>query len=359
METIEPLDELDKREVKKPEIIEIRDKLAVILGEIKDMEDAVNDSDGDTSRLTKDVDALIEQEKQKKIGKADDLIKDLERLLVDLDDTKKDATKKLQKYQGLIEDAQQEEGKEDPQLLGKLNQLEKEAAAIKVQIKDINDKQADIKAKKEEAKAFVDEAYANPDNFVPTQIDGVLDGLYELRDKTEGLNEKMGTIDEDLDQRIKDLEDLLRKYHEAKDCNCALDADLAQMKDDVGNTKELLRSLPGRIADIEKALQEMKTGSLPDDTADYWEEKKDIEKWIASLTSSKAKLEALEELHKKKEANFKNLVSQQRKLQGNLEGLKKFSQLVTVEKQAISNMVESGYDIQDVVNGTRNDMGDC
>jgi len=36
----------------------------------------------------------------------------------------------------------------------------------------------------------------------------------------------------------------------------------------------------------------MKAGSVPDESADYWEERKDIGRWIASLTQSKVKLDS-------------------------------------------------------------------
>jgi len=35
-----------------------------------------------------------------------------------------------------------------------------------------------------------------------------------------------------------------------------------------------------------KTLEEMKIGSLPDDSADYWEEKGDIDQWIKALTAA-------------------------------------------------------------------------
>jgi len=37
------------------------------------------------------------------------------------------------------------------------------------------------------------------------------------------------------------------------------------------------------IAALLRTLDEMKKGSTPDETADYWEERKDIEKWIEGL----------------------------------------------------------------------------
>jgi len=55
------------------------------------------------------------------------------------------------------------------------------------------------------------------------------------------------------------------------------------MKDNLAKIKEILKNLPARIAAAMKACHEMKTGSLPDEKADYWEERKNIEKWIGHL----------------------------------------------------------------------------
>jgi predicted nucleic acid-binding Zn-ribbon protein len=87
--------------------------------------------------------------------------------LGDLDDLKKDAMRKLQKYQDMIEAAKENEGSVDPQLMGTLKKLEKEADGIKDQLIDIEAKEKDIKAKREDAKAMIDDAYANPDNYTP------------------------------------------------------------------------------------------------------------------------------------------------------------------------------------------------
>ena len=41
--------------------------------------------------------------------------------------------------------------------------------------------------------------------------------------------------------------------------------------------------MPGEMENMMKTLQEMKNGSEPNDTADYWEEKKKIERNNSSL----------------------------------------------------------------------------
>jgi len=65
----------------------------------------------------------------------------------------------------MIDDAKENEAVDDPQLQGRLKQLEKEAIGIENQLKDIDDKEIDIKKKRDEAKKMIDDAYSNPDAF--------------------------------------------------------------------------------------------------------------------------------------------------------------------------------------------------
>lgn len=45
---------------------------------------------------------------------------------------------------------------------------------------------------------------------------------------------------------------------------------------DLSDIKAVLEDLPQKIKDMLKTLKEMKIGSEPDDTADYWEEREAI-----------------------------------------------------------------------------------
>lgn len=144
----------------------------------------------------------------------------------------------------MIAAAKGNEGQADPQLMGILKKLEKEADGIKEQLKDIEGKEKDIKAKREDAKAMIDDAYANPDNFTPQQIDGIIDGVGDLRAKVDGLNDKSDKIERDVDRRIAELKDLLAKNNATKVLDKEIAEYLARMKDDLANLKDLLNKLP-------------------------------------------------------------------------------------------------------------------
>ena len=49
------------------------------------------------------------------------------------------------------------EGKQDPQLTGTLKKLEKEAEAIQEQLKEIDAKESEIKAKRDDARQMIDD----------------------------------------------------------------------------------------------------------------------------------------------------------------------------------------------------------
>ena len=59
-----------------------------------------------------------------------------------------------------------------------------------------------------------------------------------------------------------------------------------------------------------KTLGEMKLGSTPDESADYWEERKDIDLWIKCLTDAMKDVKKLEDNFKSKDAKVKDLFTQ-------------------------------------------------
>ena len=56
-----------------------------------------------------------------------------------------------------------------------------------------------------------------------------------------------------------------------------------------------------------KTLQEMKNGSEPDESADYWEERKTIDQQLTALKRIKGKLDQLAKTCEKKKVDFSQL----------------------------------------------------
>ena len=88
-----------------------------------------------------------------------------------------------------------------------------------------------------------------------------------------------------------------------------MDGYLKDMKDNLGKIKDILKTLPAKIAAALKTCEEMKTGSLPDESADYWEERKNIDKWIANLKKAEKDLNKIEAEFKVKDAKLKEFTA--------------------------------------------------
>lgn len=132
---------------------------------IKQAGDELTGLESKPSELLGEVNHLIEGEQNNKIETADEKLSDLDIALRVLEDPINDSKNKLAQYTKMIAEAKAQEGQNDPQLMGQLKKLEKEAAGIKDLLVDTEAKGKDLKAKREEAKAVIDDAYANPDNY--------------------------------------------------------------------------------------------------------------------------------------------------------------------------------------------------
>lgn len=103
---------------------------------------------------------------------------------------------------------------------------------------------------------------------------------------------------------------------------------------------------------------EMKNGSEPDDTADYWDERTSIASNISQLISAQNKLHDIEELVNKKESDVKGLVTKSRKT-GDNETLTKIENGISSERDNVEEILNSIYDINDDVQNIKEKMGEC
>jgi predicted CopG family antitoxin len=134
-----------------------------------------------------------------------------------------------------------------------------------------------------------------------------------LRAKVDNLNDKSDKIEQDIDRRILELKDLLAKNNITNALNKDIQDYLNRMKDDLASLKDVLRKLPEQIAKLLETLMEMKKGSVPDESADYWEERKDIDRWIAALNKADATLKKIAAAYEEKDKKFKLLQTESKK----------------------------------------------
>jgi len=83
---------------------------------------------------------------------------------------------------------------------------------------------------------------------------------------------------------------------------------------------------------------EMKNGSEPDDTADYWEERTAIASNITNLISAKNKLNDIDDLVNKKEADVKSFEVKAKKT-GDNDTLAKHEHGICDERAAIEDIL--------------------
>lgn len=71
-----------------------------------------------------DVENMLERDKGRKVDEVEQMLNDLDDHIDDLSLKREDLFKKLNEYKGLIAQAKNKEGREDPELLGRLKELE-------------------------------------------------------------------------------------------------------------------------------------------------------------------------------------------------------------------------------------------
>ena len=87
---------------------------------------------------------------------------------------REDLYKKLGEYKNLIAQAKSKEGRDDPELMAKLKELEGEAKGLEREINDLDNKMNDLKKRRNDSKKLLDEIKRSPNKYTPAQIDQLL-----------------------------------------------------------------------------------------------------------------------------------------------------------------------------------------
>ena len=355
---IDPLNELADRVVPKDEIDDIlKDLRAMNLELTGNQRDILPLKQGIAS-LQGDVEQMLERDKGRKIDEAEKNLGDLDGNINNLENKLDDVINMLNEYKNKIAKAKTQEGREDPELLGKLKDLESEAKGLEREIGDLEGKINDLKKKRNDSKKLLDDIKKNPSKYNPQQIDQLLVGLSDQVERAEGINDKADVISEDLDRRMKELDDLLFSTGQRKGHHTDIDAALQQMLEDFASFQGVLDKVPKQIEMMLNTLREMEIGAGPDKTADYWEEREQIKKHIEALTRIRASLEQLGKVYVKKKAEFDEMQARLRKNQDN-DGLKKLAADLKAASIALQEHLSACFDGRDGVNDIKDEMGDC
>lgn len=143
----------------------------------------------------------------------------------------------------------------------------------------------------------------------------MLYSLDEQLEQAEELSEKVRIIEDQLDQKILELKDLVAQSEARRAHNGKCAGLVAQLEEDLRNFKALLDSCPEQIETMLQTLQEMKNGSEPDESADYWEEKRKIDQNTSDLKVLREKFDKFEKVYQKKKVEIAKLCETQNRAQ--------------------------------------------
>ena len=133
----------------------------------------------------------------------------------------------------------------------------------------------DQKRKKTEAKRLMEDmmkGMQGQQKFKPSQLDGVLATLDELKDKNGWIAEKLQSAEGKMEQKTKELEDLVASCDTKQELQKQLAEAEAEIEEDQTNLRQLLDRLPTFVRQLQGTVAEMSASAGP---ADDFSERKD------------------------------------------------------------------------------------
>ena len=144
LNTVQPLNELQEREVKDPEIIKILNSLHEINSELADYEKQVTPGIKDAQFLEQEVEEMLKFNKANKLDDATKILIQIDANVSDLNADTKNAYLKFKELKGLIENAKNHQCSHDHDLTSKLKQIEIEVVKIERDLDSTDGSIADL-----------------------------------------------------------------------------------------------------------------------------------------------------------------------------------------------------------------------
>ena len=123
----------------------------------------------------------------------------------------------------------------------------------------------------------------NPEKASSQEIDDLLDDLKKQQALSEQAKDEIDKQGKRIAKKIDELKDLVDKAHNKKGIENEVEGLLSDANDGLRSMKEALDTVPSLLGKMLYTLDEMKKGSEPDDSADYWEERDQINKQTEQL----------------------------------------------------------------------------
>mmetsp|Transcript_21886 Transcript_21886/g.33964 ORF Transcript_21886/g.33964 Transcript_21886/m.33964 type:complete len:673 (-) Transcript_21886:559-2577(-) len=216
----------------------------------------------------------------------------------------------------------------------------------------------DLKKKRNDLRKLLDDVKANPNKFTPQQIDEILDILDDQLEKADTLQDKVDEKEVELDEKIKYLKDLISSSEDRKNLN-------KQIKDVNQNIDQTMKDFENALkvmgAEVEKLINastEMKIGAEPDETADYWEERKKIDQWLHDLKNLKAAFEKHQKIFQKKKSEIATIRGSQEK-SSEIETLARVLDELKECQKDLDEKFNDAVDTKDEVEKIKKEIDDC
>lgn len=200
-------------------------------------------------------------------------------MLDDLNGHRDEVQKKLDHYKSLLDEAlanKEEMGEE--KFKAALEEHQKAIREIEGELSDLDKRIKAMVEKRDAFKKRLKRINENPDKISSQEIDDLLDDLKKQKSLSEQAQDEIDKIGDHISKKTEQLKELMDKAHNKKGIENEVEGLLSDANDGLRSMKETLDTVPSLIGKMLYTLDEMKKGSEPDDSADYWEERDQINK---------------------------------------------------------------------------------
>lgn len=152
-----------------------------------------------------------------------------------------------------------------------------DANQLEDMVGELDAKLTDQKRKKTEARRQMDDmlkGMQGQQKFKPSQLDGVLSTLDELKDKNGWIAEKLQSAEGKMENKLQELDDLVSSCDTKQELQQSISEAETEIEEDLTNLRELLDRLPTFVRQLQGTVAEMSASAGPAD--DFSEKKEEL-----------------------------------------------------------------------------------
>lgn len=171
----------------------------------------------------------------------------------------------------------------EEKFMAALEEHQKAIREIEGELGDLDKRIKGLVEKRDGIKKRLKRIGENSDKASSQEIDDLLDDLKKQQSLSEQAGDEIDKLGKHISKKTDELKELMDKAHNKKGIADEVDGLLSEANDGLKSMKETLDTVPSLIGKMLYTLDEMKKGSEPDDSADYWEERDQINKQTEQL----------------------------------------------------------------------------